>query len=81
MLINNASDNTIENDTFNGYLPTSGYDIAGTPNPSYFDVCTGSDSTTFVPSGSAMGSGNTFTNICYTRSNAVADLTPSTCKS
>lgn len=81
MLINGASDNTIENDTFNGFAPASGYDIAGTPNPFYFNVCTGSNSTTFVPSGSAMGSGNTFSNICYTTSNDVASLPPSTCKS
>jgi hypothetical protein len=81
MLINGASDNTIENDTFNGFLPGSGYDIAGTPNPFYFDACTGSDSPTFVPSGSAMGPGNAFSNICYTTSNDVANLPPSTCKS
>jgi hypothetical protein len=81
MLIDGASDNTIQNDTFNGYAPSSGYDIAGTPNPFYFNVCTGADSTTFVPSGSAMGPGNTFSNICYTTSNDVAGLPPSTCKS
>jgi hypothetical protein len=81
MLVDGASDNTIENDTFNGFLTTSGYDISGAPNPFYFDACTGSDSTTFVPSGSAMGPGNTFSNICYTTSNDVADLPPSTCKS
>jgi hypothetical protein len=81
MLINGASDNTIENDTFNGYLPTNGSDISGTPNLFYFDACTGSDSTTFVPSGSAMGSGNYFSNICYTTSHDVANLPTSTCKS
>jgi hypothetical protein len=81
MLINGASNNTIENDTFNGFAPTSGFDIAGTPNTFYFNVCTGSDSTTFVPSGSAMGSGNLFSNLCYTTSNDVAGLPPSTCKS
>lgn len=81
MLVNNASDNTIENDTFEGAAPTSGFDIAGTPNPFYFDVCKGADSSTFVPSGTAMGSGNMFSNICYQDSNDVAELPPSTCKS
>ena len=81
MLVNGASNNTIQNDTFEGAAATSGYDISGTPNPFYFNVCTGADSPTFVASGSAMGSGNTFSNICYQDSNAVAGLPPSTCKS
>jgi hypothetical protein len=81
MLINGASDNVIENDTFNGFAPASGYDIAGTPNPFYFNVCEGSNSASFEPSGMPMGSENTFTNICYTTSNEVAGLRPSTCKS
>jgi hypothetical protein len=81
MLVNGSSDDTVENDTFNGYGPSNGYDIAGTPNPFYYNVCTKSDSTTFVPSGTAMGPGNTFSNICYTTSSDVADLPPSTCKS
>jgi hypothetical protein len=81
MLIDGAHNNTIENDTFNGYAPGNGYDIAGTPNPFYFNVCTGADSTTFVPSGTAMGTANTFSNLCYKTSNDVAGLPPSTCKS
>jgi len=81
MLIDGSFDNTIENDTFNGFGPASGYDLAGEPNPFYFNVCTGADSTSFVPSGTPMGSGNTFSNICYKTSNDVADLPPSTCKS
>ena len=81
MLIDGASNNTIRNDTFEGASATSGYDIAGTPNPFYFNVCTGTDSPTFVSSGSAMGSGNTFSNICYQDSHDVAGLPPSTCNS
>jgi hypothetical protein len=81
MLVNEASNNTIENDTFEGVAKTSGYDIAGTPNPFYFNVCTGADSPTFVPGGSAMGLENTFSNICYQDSNEVAGLPPSTCRS
>jgi len=81
MLFDGAHNNTIENDTFNGFAPASGFDIAGTPNTFYFNVCTGADSTTFVPSGTAMGSGNVFSNLCYKTSNDVAGLPPSTCKS
>lgn len=81
MLINGTHNNTIENGTFNGFAPTSGYDIAGTPNMFYFNVCTGAASPTFVPSGTAMGSGNTFSNLCYDTSNQVPGLPPSTCKS
>ena len=80
-LINGASNNTIENDNITGISQTSGYDIAGAPNPFYFNVCTGANSSTFVPSGTAMGSGNTFSNLCYQTSNDVADLPPSNCKS
>jgi hypothetical protein len=81
MLVNGAFNNTIENDTFEGMAATSGYDIAGTPNLFYFNVCEKADSPTFVASGSAMGSGNTFSNICYQDSNAVTGLRPSTCHS
>jgi hypothetical protein len=81
MLINGAHDNTIENGTFNGFAPASGFDIAGIPNQKYFNVCTGASSPTFVPSGTAMGSGNTFSNLCYNTSNQVPGLPPSTCKS
>jgi hypothetical protein len=71
----------IENDTFNGFAPANGYDIASTPNPFYFNVCTGANSPTFVPSGTAMGVSNAFSNLCYSTSNDVAGLPPSTCKS
>jgi hypothetical protein len=81
MLVNGASNNTIVNDTFEGMATASGFDIAGTPNPFYFNVCTGAHSPTFVPSGTAMGSGNTFSNLCYQDSSDVAGLPPSTCKS
>jgi hypothetical protein len=81
MLVNGASNNTIENDTFEGMATTSGFDIAGVPNPFYFNVCTGANSPTFTPSGSAMGPGNTFSNICYQDSSNVAGLPPSTCHS
>jgi hypothetical protein len=81
MLVNGASNNTIENDTVEGMAATSGYDIAGTPNLFYFNVCRGADSPTFVPSGSEMGPGNTFSNICYQDSNDVAGLPRSTCRS
>ena len=81
MLINGAHDNTIENGTFNGFAPASGFDIAGIPNQKYFNVCTGAPSPSFVPSGTAMGSGNTFLNLCYNTSNQVPGLPPSTCKS
>ena len=74
-----ARHNTIENGTFNGFAPASGYDIAGTPNTFYFNVCTGAPSS--LPSGTAMGSGNTFSNLCYNTSNQVPGLPPSTCKS
>jgi hypothetical protein len=81
MLVNKASNNTIANDTFEGMAATSGYDIAGTPNLFYFDVCTGEESPTFMASGGEMGLGNTFSEICYQDSNDVAGLPPSTCHS
>jgi hypothetical protein len=81
MLVNKASNNTFENDTFEGMAATSGYDIAGIPNPIYFNVCIKAESPTFVPSGEPMGSGNTFSEICYQDSHDVAGLPPSICHS
>jgi hypothetical protein len=81
MLVNGASSNTIENDTFEGMAATSGWDIAGTPNPFYFNVCKGEESPTFVASGKPMGSGNKFSEICYQDSHDVAGLPPSICHS
>jgi hypothetical protein len=81
MLVNKASNNTIENDTFEGMAATSGYDIAGTPNLIYFNVCEKAESKTFMPSGEPMGSGNTFSEICYQDSHEVAGLPPSICHS
>jgi hypothetical protein len=79
MLINLSKDNTLVNDTFNGFAPANGFDIAGTPNTFYSNVCTGAITT--FPAGTSMGTPNTFSNLCYTTSNDVADLPPSTCKS
>jgi hypothetical protein len=81
MLVNNASYNTIHDDTFSGISSSSGYDIAGTGNAFYFNVCTGLDTYFNPPPDAQMGSGNTFSNICYSTSNDVTGLPPSTCKS
>ena len=79
MLIDGSNNNTMVNDTFNGFAPANGFDIAGTPNTVYSNVCTGAV-TTFPP-GNSMGTGNTFSNICYSTSNDVANLPRSTCPS
>jgi hypothetical protein len=49
-------------------------------NRFYADPCANNPNETFTPVEPAMGSGNIFSSICYTKSN-IANLPPSTCKS
>ena len=75
-LINGAHDNTITNDTFTA---DTGIDIASGGNGFYVNACTGVNQP-FSPVEPAMGSGNTFSNICYMTTN-IAGLPPANCKS
>lgn len=74
-IINGAHNNTITNDNFTA---DTGLSIASGGNGFYSNICTGTNQP-FSPE-PAMGSGNTFSNICYTNTN-IATLPPSTCKS
>ena len=80
MLVNGAHNNTISGDNFTGMSSLSGYNIASGGNPFYYNVCTAGDVSGFQATDTAMGSGNTFSNNCYSTTD-VADLPPSTCKS
>jgi nitrous oxidase accessory protein NosD len=74
-LVNGAHDNTISSDTFTGSV---GLGVASGGNGFYADACTGQN-VPFSPE-AAMGTGNTFSNLCYPTTN-IAELPPSTCKS
>lgn len=76
-LINGAHDNTITNDSFTG---NTGLSIASGGNGFYSNICTGVTNQPFSPVEPGMGSGNTFSNLCYSSTN-IATLPPSTCKS
>jgi hypothetical protein len=76
-LINGAHDNTIANDTFTG---GTALDIGSGGSGFYYNACAGGVDQPFSPAEAAMGTGNTFTNLCYSTTN-VAALPPSTCKS
>jgi Right handed beta helix region len=77
-LVNGAHNNTIANDTFTG---STGLDVASGGNRVYNNACTGVPNQPFSPVEAPMGSGNTFSNICYSHTNIAAALPPSTCKS
>jgi hypothetical protein len=81
MLVNGAHNNTVSGDNITGMSSLSGFNIAGGGNSFYYNVCTGLDTTFNPPPDGLMGSGNTFSNNCYSTSNDVADLPPSTCPS
>jgi len=74
-LVNGAHNNTITSDTFTGSV---GLGVASGGNGFYADACTGQN-VPFSPE-AAMGTGNTFSNLCYPTTN-IAGLPPSTCKS
>jgi hypothetical protein len=78
-LINGTSNDTIANDTF---ANNTTIDIANGGNGFFYDPCAGGDQP-FSPNPpeNQMGTGNTFSNICYHSSSGLADLPPSTCKS
>ncbi len=76
-IINGAHDNTITNDEFTA---NTGLSIASGGNGFYTNMCTDVTNQPFSPVEAPMGSGNTFSNICYTNTN-IADLPPADCKS
>lgn len=75
-IINGAHNNTIANDDFSG--DTSGISVGSGGNGFYSNACTGSDQP-FSPVEAAMGSGNSFSNICYFNTD-ISGLPPSACK-
>jgi len=74
-LINGAHNNTIANDNFTA---ETGLSIGSGGNGFYTDACSNSNQP-FSPE-AGMGSGNTFSNICYQNTN-IATLPPPVCKS
>jgi hypothetical protein len=76
-IINGAHDNTIASDSFTA---NSGISIASGGNGFYYNICAGGVNQPFSPVEPSMGTGNTFSDICYSTTN-VAGLPPSTCKS
>lgn len=76
-LINGAHDNTITNDNFAG--DTTGLGIGSGGNTYYYNACTGLNQP-FSRAETAMGTGNSFTGICYSNTN-IATLPPSNCPS
>ncbi len=79
LLANGTHNNTISSDTFTGTSTTSGYSIGNGGSGFYFNVCT-SQSSPFSPAEAGMGTANSFSNLCYTTTDATG-LPPSTCKS
>lgn len=75
-LINGAHDNTITNDTFPGSV---GLSVGSGGNGFYNNPCANNPDQPFSPVEAAMGSGNTFSNICYSSTN-IPSLPPSDCK-
>ena len=76
-IINGAHNNTIANDDFTGN--THGVSIGSGGSGFYYNACN-SLNQPFSPVETAMGTGNTFSNICYSTTN-ISGLPPSTCKS
>lgn len=76
-LVNGAHNNTIASDTFTG---GTALDVASGGNGFYYNACAGGVDQPFSPVEPAMGSGNSFSNLCYSTTN-IAGLPPSTCKS
>jgi hypothetical protein len=76
-LINGAHNNTITNDSFTG---NAGLSVGSGGNAFYTNICTGNPNQPFSPVEAPMGSGNIFSNICYSNTD-IATLPPSTCKS
>jgi hypothetical protein len=67
----------VAGDTFTG---GTALDVASGGNGFYYNACAGGVDQPLSPVESAMGSGNTFANLCYSTTN-IAGLLPSTCKS
>lgn len=76
-IVDGAHDNTIANDSFTG---NSGISVGGAGDGFYYDLCAGGVNEPFSPATAPMGTGNTFSGICYSTTN-IADMPPSTCKS
>ena len=76
-IINGAHDNAIAGDDFSG--DTSGISVGDGGNGFYSNACTSADQP-FSPVETAMGAGNSFSDLCYSTTN-VPGLPPSTCKS
>jgi hypothetical protein len=75
-IINGAHDNTIIGDSFD---TLSGLAVASGGNGFYSNACNGFVNQPFSPVEPPMGSGNTFSNLCYNSTN-IATLPPSICK-
>lgn len=71
-----AHDNTIANDNFSA---DTGLSIGSGGNGFYANACTNANQP-FSPVEPAMGSGNTFSNVCYANTN-ITGLPPSDCQS
>jgi hypothetical protein len=76
-IINGAHNNTIANDDFSG--DTSGFSVGSGGNGFYSNACTNLDQP-FSPVETAMGAGNSFSNICYS-STSISGFPPPVCKS
>ena len=76
-IVNGAHNNTIVNDDFSG--DTSGISVGSGGNGFYSNACT-SVHQPFSPVETAMGAGNSFSNICYA-STDISGLPPSACHS
>lgn len=76
-IVNGAHDNTIANDDFSG--DTSGVSVGSGGNGFFSNACTDTHEP-FSPVEAAMGTGNSFSNICYATTD-IAGLAPSACKS
>jgi nitrous oxidase accessory protein NosD len=75
-LINGAHNNTITNDAFAG---DTALGVGSGGNGFYYNACTGQNEA-FSPAEKAMGTGNSFSSICYSATD-IATLPPSTCPS
>lgn len=76
-IINGAHNNIIANDDFSG--DTSGISVGSGGNGFYYNPCAGADQP-FTPVEAGMGTGNSFSNICYFNTD-ISGLPPSACKS
>jgi hypothetical protein len=78
-LINGTHDDTIKNDTF---ANNTTMDIASGGNGFFYNACGGGDQPWTGTVEGAMGTNNSFSNICYhSTSGVIPGLPPSTCKS